>query len=100
MINENQECCKRITDELMKHYNKGKLYQYFDDILDWKYTCNSRKEYSSSKIYVALGGPNIWIDTSEKSVELRWGGKSASWALPYDVCGAIDEIFEERFHNT
>jgi len=81
---------KRITP-------KGNLTEYFDDVLDCEYTVNNRKEYKSVKVWVTLGGPNVWIDTNTKTVELRWGCDSAFYGIPYDICNYIDEIFQEYY---
>ena len=67
------------------------------DILDFEYTITSRKEYKSVKIWVTLGGPNVWIDTSDSYVRLAWGSDREEYPLDYDVCGEINAIFDEYF---
>lgn len=71
------------------------LYDYFEDILDIEYRCDSRREYRSVQIMVACGGPNIYIDTASKKVELYWWGDRADWPLDYDTVAAVDEWAEE-----
>ena len=48
------------------------------DVLDIKYIVNSDGTYSGSRVCVALGGPNIWVNFDTKTVEGYWGGDRAS----------------------
>ena len=71
------------------------LYDYFEDCLDIEYRCGSDKEYRSACIMVTCGGPNIYIDTATKQVELYWWGDRASYPISYDAAAAVDEWAEE-----
>lgn len=107
MKNENREYCKRIAEELKAIYNGTEtnedgepitLYDYFSDVLDWEYTIDSRKEYKSVCVWVTLGGPNVWIDTSDSFVRLAWGSDREEYPLSYYVRDEIDSIFEEYYN--
>lgn len=74
------------------------LYDYFENALDIDYITNSNKEYKACRIMVAYGGPNIYINTWERKVELYWWNESGSAYLTCDVCDAIDEWAEEYFN--
>lgn len=105
---DNREYCKRIVEEI-EEYAAGKvvnddgeemgLYDYLNDVLDWEFTIDSQKEYKSAKIWVTLGGPNVWIDTAERAVKLAWGTDRAEYALDWDVCDEIDNIMCEIYEN-
>lgn len=106
-MNENREYCKRIAEELKAIYDgeitnddgdQMTLYDYFSDVLDFEYTVNSRKEYSSVKVWIGLGGPNVWIDTSDSYVRLAWGSEREEYPLSYYVRDEIDSIFEEYYN--
>ena len=106
-MNENREYCKRIAAELESIYNGNELnedgetislYDYFADVLDFEYTINSDKSYKSVKIYVTLGGPNVWIDTSDSEVHLAWGTDRESYPIDWDLRDEIDAIFEEYYN--
>ena len=73
------------------------FYNYFENMLDIDYITNSQKEYKACRIMVAYGGPNIYINTWERKVELYWWTESGSFYLSGDVCDAIDEWAEEYF---
>ena len=103
---ENREYCKRIAKEIEEcaagkmvddDGNQISLYDYLFDVLDYEFTIDSRKEYVSSKIWVTLGGPNIWIDTAERAVKLAWGSDREEYPLDWDVCNEIDGIMQEIY---
>ena len=103
---ENREYCKRIAKEIEEcaagkmvddDGNQISLYDYLFDVLDYEFTIDSRKEYASAKIWVTLGGPNIWIDTAERAVKLAWGADREEYPLDWDVCNEIDGIMQEIY---
>ena len=104
-MTENRKYLEGIREEIENYYNgfeedgeeKG-LCDYLSDVLDYEITINSRMEYSSCKIWIALGGPNVWIDTREREIKLSWGGERDSIYLDSDICDEIDSYFEE-FYN-
>ena len=71
------------------------FYDYFEDALDIDYIVNSNKEYKACRITIAFGGPNIYVNTWEKKVELHWWNEHADFYLSSDACDAIDEWAEE-----
>ena len=51
------------------------MYDYFEDhIYDIEYTIGSDLNYIGARIMIACGGPNIYINTNNKRVELYWWG--------------------------
>ena len=71
------------------------MWDYFEDALDIDYVINSRKEYQACRIMIACGGPNIYVNTWDKRVELYWWTESAEANLSYRVCDEINEYFSE-----
>ena len=62
-----------------------------------EFTIDSQKEYKSAKIWVTLGGPNVWIDTAERAVKLAWGTDREEYPLDWDVCNEIDNIMQDIY---
>ena len=85
------------TDDI-DEFETQTLYDYFEDILDIEYRCDSNREYRSVQIMVACGGPNIYIDTASRKVELYWWGDRADWPLDFDTVAAVDEWAEEYWN--
>lgn len=73
------------------------IWEYLEDTLDIEYRCSSSKEYRSIQIMVAWGGPNIYLDTGSKAVELYWWGEKARYSLSSAAVEAIDEWAEEMW---
>ena len=48
-------------------------------------------------VWVAVGGPGIWVDTRDRAVKLAWGNERAEWGIKTDTAYAIEEIFEEQY---
>ena len=71
---------------------------YFDDFYDVDYIVGSDKKYKACRVLVAFGGPNIYIDTWEKQVELFWWSNNATADIPEDLCMVIDEFFETIYN--
>lgn len=73
------------------------LYTYFEDVLDIEYTISSRGDYLGARIAIALGGPNIYIDTREGYVKGYWGTDREEAWIPSEICEEIDSIMEEYY---
>lgn len=121
---ENREYCKRVADEL-EAYAAGRMWRdaetgeekemdfdaandddeqlsvsdYLADVLDYEITINSQMEYKSAKIWVTLGGPNVWIDTAERAVKLAWGTDRAEYPIDPDACEEIDEYMQDVYNS-
>lgn len=113
MKNELKEYVDSIRDELKKLYESDytdeereqmeengeayDLFSYFNDVLDIEYTISGSGDYLGARIYVTLGGPNIWIDTREGYVKGAWGcDREQSW-IPSEIVEEIDSIFSEYY---
>lgn len=74
------------------------FWDYFEGgIYDIEYRINAEREYKSVRIMIACGGPNIFIDTASRAVELYWWTDRASYMIDADTCDIIDDYFEELF---
>ena len=73
------------------------MCDYFTDALDVEYRIGSDREYRSVQVMIACGGPNIYVDTASKAVELYWRTDRAKYYLLSDTVDAIDECFRELF---
>ena len=89
-----QECGAAFDENELETVS---MYDYFEDMLDIDFITNSQKEYKACRIMVAFGGPNIYINTWERKVELYWWSESGSYYLSGSTCDAIDEWAESYF---
>ena len=71
---------------------------YFSDFYDVDYIVDSKKHYKACRVLVAFGGPNIYIDTWKKEVQLFWWSDTAIADIPGELCMVIDEFFEAIYN--
>lgn len=103
-MTENREYLLRVREEIEMYYNgfeedeeEKSLYDYLSEILDYEITIDSRMNYISCKVWITLGGPNVWIDTRERAIKLAWGNERDDVYLNSDICDEIDGYFEEIY---
>lgn len=84
-------------EEMEENGDPIDLYDYFSDALDIEYRISSDMSFRSVKIALALGGPNIYVNTGRGCVEGFWGTDHYERWVPSDICEEINGIFEEYF---
>ena len=82
------------TDE----YEQLSIFDYIADCLDIRYLVSSAREVIAVKILVAFGGPNIWIDTETRQVELYWWTDRASYPISKALCDELEMAAQELFN--
>jgi len=71
---------------------------YLNGCLDIEYIVNGAKEYLGARILVTFGGPNIWINTRNKTIEGYWWSDNAFAGFDtgtdsIDIDGYLAEIW-------
>lgn len=94
---EKHLCSCGYVDDIDEFYPQS-IYDYLEDVYDIEYRIGSDKELRSVQIMVACGGPNIYLDTASKQVELYWWTERASYPLSSNAVANIDEWAEEYYH--
>lgn len=74
------------------------LWTYFNDVLDIEYSISARGDFLGCRLAVALGGPNVFIDTKRGEVEGYWGADHETAWIPTEICEEIDCIFEDYYN--
>lgn len=87
--------CGHVLDSDPEPVN---VFSWLEGVLDIEYRVGSDREYRSSRIMVACGGPNIFIDTASSTVDLYWWGERATYYIASDACHTLDEYMEELFN--
>ena len=76
---------------------------YFEDTYNIDYIWRLGYGLMGVRVMVACGGPNIWVDTFEKTVHGYWGGDEAIAYLTDDCCEKIENSIgwdaAERIYN-
>lgn len=103
--------CKSIREDLETLYNltdeereareergeESGIWEWLADALDIEYTISSRGDYLGARVWVCLGGPNVWIDTRNHEIRGAWGSERAETWLPSEICDEIDSYMEEMY---
>lgn len=73
------------------------MYDFLADVFDIEYRIehSDRETVRSVRIMVAFGGPNIYIDSATRAVELYWWTDRASYPISSDAADALDEWAQE-----
>ena len=74
------------------------MLDYFSDAFDIEYRIGSDREFRSVCLMVACGGPNIFVDTQAKEVQLYWWSDRASYPISTEAADAINEDFEMLYN--
>lgn len=107
-MEDNRRYVENIREELEAIYNgeveneDGEVKTFWDYIaeeaLDYTYTINSDRSYRACRLLITFGGPNVYIDTLEKEIQLYWGGEKETEWLPTEIADEIDTVMEEMFN--
>lgn len=73
------------------------FYDYLDEVFDIIYYVGGDKEVRGVRLMVACGGPNVYIDTFHRTVELYWWSEHATLDLCGDLCDEITEQFAQIY---
>jgi predicted RNA-binding Zn-ribbon protein involved in translation (DUF1610 family) len=90
--------CGEINDP--DNWEQLSVWDFLGESYDIEYRCDSRRELRSVCVMVACGGPNIYIDTASKDVELYWWSERARYPLSYEAVEAVDEWAAELWEAT
>lgn len=89
-----------IKQDLMLAYdgelqseNPIDLLDYFRGALDWDYRVDATRHLCSVRVWLTLGGPNIWVDTETESIHGAWGYSRAEIPINPELSEAIYEVF-------
>jgi len=91
---------QRQVDDIAKELDKGEGAKFLDDehCLDIQYIGDKDKKYLGSRVLVAFGGPNIWINTQKREVEGYWWSEKAT-AQYYHDSDELDELAQEYYDS-
>lgn len=71
------------------------IWDFLSDVYDVEYRCGSDREFRSVRVMVACGGPNIYLDSASKDVELYWWNERARYPMSEEAAAALETWGEE-----
>lgn len=88
------EAGKHEEDE----FEQVSIYDYLSDVLDATYYTTGRGgEYKGVRLLLAWGGPNVYLDTYFRTLELYWWTESATVDLLPDEVAEVDAMWSELY---
>lgn len=75
------------------------VWDFLEDVYNVEYRVSGKgpDDLQSVQIMVACGGPNIYLDTATKDVELYWWSERARWPMSYDAVEALEDWAAEMW---
>lgn len=75
------------------------IYDYLSDVLDVTYYTTGRNgEYKGVRLLLAYGGPNVYLDTYSRTLELYWWTESATVDLLPNEADEVDAMWSELYN--
>ena len=70
--------CKNIAEEITKGTREipegeSPASEYMENVYDIEWITHRDKSYKSARLLVAGGGPNIWVNLQDMTVDGYWG---------------------------
>ena len=102
-----QDILQNIADALNEKFrdqngdidSPDSFYNYVTDVLDTEYRVDKQHRLRSVELCIALGGPNIYIDTADNCIKLFWGGETAEHWISTEISEEINEIYENLYFD-
>lgn len=101
MTDFEKECNERVLsiandiNDIAESGDNEAMAEYLDDVFDIEYRINYEKCFRSVCVAVAIGGPNIYIDTDDSYVKLYWGATRMKAPIMYKASEMIDDYYME-----
>ena len=93
--------CKNIAEEITDGLKvddtsgKGTVTEWMEDVYDIEWITHQDKTYKAARLLVAGGGPNIWVNLQDMTVDGYWGGDKCSWGFVDNI--GLDDYCEEMY---
>lgn len=79
-------------------FEQVSIYDYLSDVLDATYYTTGRDgDYKGVRLLLAYGGPNVYLDTYFRTLELYWWNESATIDLMPDEVAEVDLMWSELY---
>ena len=91
--------CRTIAEEITTGFedkpNKSYTYlhKWMEEVYDIEWITHNDKTYKAARLLVAGGGPNIWVNLQDMTVDGYWGGDKCSWGFVDNI--GLDDHLEE-----
>ena len=83
--------CKNIAEDITD--GKEDASKWMEDVYDIEWITHQDHTYKAARLLVAGGGPNIWVNLQDMTVDGYWGGDKCTWGFVDNL--GLDDCLEE-----
>jgi len=83
--------CKNIAEEITA--GKEDVHEWMEDIYNIEWITFQDHSYKAARVMVAGGGPNIWVNTQDGTVDGYWGTDKVHWHYTDNI--GLDDYLSE-----
>jgi len=83
--------CKNIAEDITA--GKEDAHKWMEGVYDIEWITYNDHSYKAARLMVAGGGPNIWVNTQDGTVDGYWGTDKVHWGFVDNI--GLDEYLEE-----
>ena len=83
--------CKHIAETISTPLED--VHEWMNDVYDIEWITFNDHKYKAARLMVAGGGPNIWVNTQDGTVDGYWGTDKVHWGYVDNI--GLDDYLEE-----
>jgi len=83
--------CKNIAEDITA--GKEDAHKWMEGVYDIEWITSNDHSYKAARLMVAGGGPNIWVNTQDGTVDGYWGTDKVHWGFVDNI--GLDDYLEE-----
>ena len=83
--------CKDIAEEITEGKKDPAIWMYA--VYDVEWITHNDHSYKAARLMVAGGGPNIWVNLMDNTVDGYWGNDRVKWGFCDEI--GLDDYLEE-----
>ena len=85
--------CKNIAEDITA--GKEDAHKWMEGVYNIEWITHQDHSYKAARLLVAGGGPNIWVNLQDMTVDGYWGGDKCSWGFVDNI--GLDDYCEEMY---
>lgn len=94
-FNDMGEALEETPEDERDNLGEASAMDWLGDVLDIHYTVTGDRQYRSARVCIGFGGPNVWVDTASRELEVYWGSGDERRSLPWSFISGLDDALEE-----
>ena len=83
--------CKNIAEDITA--GKEDVHEWMEDVYDIEWITFNDHSYKAARLMVAGGGPFVWINTLNGTVDGYWGNDRVQWGYCDEI--GLDDYLSE-----